>query len=53
LLGDAKKIFQVYQNNIVAVEQQNKANEVLLAKLSNGKITVPTNQLFKRKLLDV
>jgi hypothetical protein len=30
---------------------QQKANEVLLAKLTTGKITVQNNKLFKRKLL--
>jgi hypothetical protein len=58
-MGEAKKIFQAHHNDIDEVEQvytqqqQNKANEALLAKLSTGEINIPTNKLFKRKLLDV
>jgi hypothetical protein len=53
-LGEAKEIFETHQHDIVAVEhqQQNKANEALLAKLSTKKF-VNTTKVFKRKLLDV
>jgi hypothetical protein len=53
--GEAKEIFEKYHNNIVAIEQQqqNKANEALLAKLSKTETAIPTNKLFKRRLLDV
>jgi hypothetical protein len=58
--GEAKEIFQAHHNDIYEVEQvytqqqqQNKANEALLSKLTTGEIVVPTNHLFKRKLLDV
>jgi hypothetical protein len=53
--GEAKEIFQAHHNDIVAIEQQqqqNKANEALLAKLSTCEIVVP-NHLFKRKLFNV
>jgi hypothetical protein len=58
-LGEAKDLFEAYNNDVIAVEevytqqQQNKANEALLAKLTTGEMTVPTNSLFKRKLLNV
>jgi hypothetical protein len=53
-LGEAKDLFEKYQNNIVAIEQQkqNKANEALLKKISTKKF-VNTTKVFKRKLLDV
>jgi hypothetical protein len=57
--GEAKEIFKKYQNNPEAIQsiyaqqqEQNKANEALLAKLSTGEIATP-NHLFKRRLLDV
>jgi hypothetical protein len=47
-------------NNLAKKEQnktelfaQYQANEALLAKLSTGEITAPTNKLFKRKLFNV
>jgi hypothetical protein len=62
-LGEAKKIFQAHHNDIVAVgeayaqqqaereqQQQNKANEDLLAKLSTKQKFVNTTNIFKRKL---
>jgi hypothetical protein len=52
--GEAKDLFEKYQNNIVAVEeQQNKANETLLAKLSTKQKFVNTAKVFKRKLFNV
>jgi hypothetical protein len=57
-LGEAKEIFEKYHNNLeeiqsfYAQQQQNKANEALLAKLSTGKITIPNDKLFKRKLFN-
>jgi hypothetical protein len=47
--GEAKEIFQAHNNDIVAVEaqqQQNKADEALLAKIKKS----PTTPSFKMKL---
>jgi hypothetical protein len=65
-LGEAKEIFQAHHNDIDEIEesytqeqsekkqqQQNKANEDLLAKLSTKQKFVNTTKVFKRKLLDV
>jgi hypothetical protein len=51
-MGEAKKIFQAHHNleSVEQQQQQNKANEALLAKLSTGEMIVHTNKLFKRKL---
>jgi hypothetical protein len=51
--GEAKEIFQTHHNDVVAVEQQqqqNKANEVLLKKISTKQKFVNTTKVFKRKL---
>jgi hypothetical protein len=54
--GEAKELFEAHNNDIDKIEevyaqqQQNKANEVLLAKLSKTETAIPTNKLFKRKI---
>jgi hypothetical protein len=51
-LGEAKDLFEKYQNDINEVEQlqQNKANEALLKKISTKKKFFNTTKVFKRKL---
>jgi hypothetical protein len=49
-LGEAKDLFETYNNDIDSVEQQNKANEALLAKISTKQKFVNTTKVFKRKL---
>jgi hypothetical protein len=62
-MGEAKDLFEKYQNNPEAIQsfyaqqqaekEQQQANEALLSKLTTGEIAIPTNKLFKRKLLDI
>jgi hypothetical protein len=55
-LGEAKEIFEAHHNDIDEIEevytqqQQNKANEVLLTKISTKQKIVNTTKVFKRKL---